>query len=54
MKLIIFIKKLFGIEKIANLNDDDLIFYINGSQTLPPPLSLEEEAEAVSRMTLYP
>jgi RNA polymerase sporulation-specific sigma factor len=50
VKLIIFIKKLFGIEKIANLNDDDLIFYINGSQTLPPPLSLEEEAEAVSRM----
>ena len=50
MKLIIFIKKLFGIGKIACLDSEDLIFYINGPQTLPPPLSAEEEADAVIRM----
>lgn len=50
MKLIVFIKKLFGLCKIALLDNDDLIFYINGPQTLPPPLSAEEEADAVNRM----
>ena len=50
MKLIIFIKKLFGIKKIAQLDNDDLIFYINGPQTLPPPLSAEEENEAIGKM----
>lgn len=50
MKLIIFIKKIFGLCRIAELDEDDLIFYINGPQTLPPPLSAEEEADAVNRM----
>ncbi len=38
------ILKLFG--KSAKKG----VFYINGSETLPPPLSPEEEAEAISRM----
>jgi RNA polymerase sporulation-specific sigma factor len=50
MKLIIFIKKLFSISKLAQLDNDDLIFYINGPQTLPPPLSAEEECDAISKM----
>ena len=54
MKLIIFIKKLFNIGKISALDNDDLIFYINGPQTLPPPLSAEEEGEAVSKLRTDP
>lgn len=50
MKLIIFIKKLFSLSKFAKLDNDDLIFYINGPQTLPPPLSAEEESEAIAKM----
>ena len=50
MKLIIFIKKLFALSKFAKLDNDDLIFYINGPQTLPPPLSAEEESEAIAKM----
>ena len=50
MKLIIFIKKLFALSKFAKLDNDDLIFYINGPQTLPTPLSAEEESEAIAKM----
>lgn len=50
MKLLIFVKKLFGIDKIAALDAEKLIFYINGPQTLPPPLSADEEAEAIEKM----
>ena len=50
MKLLIFIKKLFLIDKIAGLDRDDLIFYINGPQTLPPPLPADEEAAAIEKM----
>ena len=50
MKLLIFIKKLFSLSKIASLGDDELIFYINGPQTLPPPLSAEEESDAIAKM----
>ena len=49
MKLLIFIKKLFSLSKIASLGDDELIFYINGPQTLPPPLSAEEESDAIAK-----
>ena len=54
MKLIIFIKKLFGFDRLSELDGDDLIFYINGPQTLPPPLSAEEESDAVARMKTDP
>ena len=47
MKLLFFIKRLFGISKIAEIDDNDLLFYINGPQSLPPPLSAEEENEAL-------
>lgn len=40
--------KLF-IKKLLRLKDEEL-FYINGPETLPPPLSPSEEAEAISKM----
>ncbi|MBQ1847834.1 MAG: sigma-70 family RNA polymerase sigma factor [Clostridia bacterium] len=54
MKLLFFIKRLFGISKIAEIDDNDLLFYINGPQSLPPPLSAEEENEALFRMKTDP
>ncbi len=45
MKLTQFIKKIFAIH-----TDGNAVFYINGAQTLPPPLSSEEEAEIVLRL----
>ena len=45
MKLTQFIKKIFSIHSNGNF-----VFYINGTQTLPPPLSPEEEAEIVLRL----
>ncbi len=53
MRLIFFIKKLFGFDSPAEF-DEGLVFYINGPQTLPPPLSAEDEADAVSRMKTDP
>lgn len=42
---------LFYIKYLRKNNLDDLpIFYINGSQTLPPPLSNEEEEELLSKL----
>ena len=32
-------------------NFDDEVFYINGSETLPPPLTKSEEAEIMQRIT---
>lgn len=46
MKLIELIKK-FILGKL-NKDDGELLLYINGSQTLSPPLSAEEEARAVA------
>ncbi len=42
-KIKLFLKRLLGIK-------DDEIFYINGPETLPPPLSPSEEAEAIAKM----
>ncbi len=42
-KIKLFFKKLFRIK-------DEEIFYINGPETLPPPLSTTEEAEAIAKM----
>lgn len=42
---------LIYIKYLTKNNLDDLpIFYINGSQTLPPPLSNEEEEELLSKL----
>ncbi len=45
-KLINFIKKLFS----SPLEEDDGVDYLNGGETLPPPLSAEEEKQAVERL----
>ncbi len=49
MKLTQFIKKVFNIH-----TQDNVVFYINGAQTLPPPLSPEEEAEILLRFSSDP
>ena len=38
------------------LSENDLndIFYVNGSETLPPPLSAEEEVDIISRLDKDP
>ena len=41
MKLILFLKKLFCTESL---------FYVGGSDDLPPPLSREEEAKAIAEL----
>ena len=38
---------LNNLGNLGNLND---IFYVNGSETLPPPLSAEEELDIISRL----
>ncbi len=43
-KIFAFISKIFG------LTSEKGVFYVNGSETLPPPLSPEEEAEAIAQM----
>lgn len=50
MKLKELIKRLFSIKKIAEMDDESLIFYINGADTLPPPLSREREQEAIEQL----
>lgn len=42
-KIRMFLSKLF-------CSDDSYVFYIGGADVLPPPLSPEKEAEAISRM----
>lgn len=50
MNVVEILKDLY--RKFAKKDLDKLpIFYINGSQTLPPPLSLEEEAEVLSKIS---
>jgi len=41
LKIILFFKKLF------HKTEDAEIYYINGPQTLPPPLGVEEESEVI-------
>ncbi len=45
-----FWKKIYRKIKILFLSDNE-VFYINGSETLPPPLSKEEESKIMSRIT---
>lgn len=40
--VMLWLKQVLGV--------DDEVFYINGPQTLPPPLSKEEEAEIIARL----
>jgi RNA polymerase sporulation-specific sigma factor len=44
-----FFRKIFNfvIDKLGRVND---IFYIGGSDTLPPPLSQEEEKEVIAKL----
>jgi len=42
-KIRLFLSRLF-------CSDDSYVFYIGGADVLPPPLSPEKEAEAISRM----
>lgn len=44
-----FIEKIFGLKAKRTS-----VFYINGSQTLPPPLSPEEENEILQRLASEP
>ena len=50
MNIVNILKELY--KKFTKKDLDKLpIFYINGSQTLPPPLSVEEEAEVLSKIS---
>lgn len=50
MNIVNILKDLY--KKFTKKDLDKLpIFYINGSQTLPPPLSVEEEAEVLSKIS---
>lgn len=51
MNIVEILKQIY--KKIIKRDFDDLpIFYINGSQTLPPPLSQEEESEVISKLSM--
>ena len=48
-----FLKKIFGLFlnlKRKIVSSYDTIAYVNGTETLPPPLSTEEEAKALARV----
>ena len=47
-----FVKKLYI--GVSHTDECEMIFYINGAETLPPPLSAEEEAEAIAEMSSSP
>ena len=49
MERVSFIKKIFKTVK-SNLIDGGAVYYINGSETLPPPLSLEEESRMIDEI----
>lgn len=50
MNIVEILKQIY--KKILKKDFDELpIFYINGSQTLPPPLSAEEESEILSKLS---
>lgn len=48
MRLVNFFRKLF--ETVKSVFGGRDIYYINGSETLPPPLSADEELELVTRI----
>lgn len=40
---------ILWLKEVLGINEDEL-FYINGPQTLPPPLSKDEEADLINRL----
>ena len=52
VRLINLLKKIFRAEKLFGVKND--IFYINGTESLPPPLTEEEEAAVISRLDSEP
>lgn len=45
------VKKLFvKILTVVGLNQNNELYYIGGAETLPPPLSSEEESEILERL----
>ena len=53
MNLLQILKNSANVIYVKYIKNDDVeilpIFYIGGSQTLPPPLSPEEEEEAIKK-----
>ncbi len=47
--MLLFYKIKLILKKIFKISNEE-IFYINGPETLPPPLSPSEEAEAIAKM----
>lgn len=43
IKLVRFIKKILKVLKIENILEKKAVHYIGGNDTLPPPLSKDEE-----------
>jgi len=52
--MLLFIKKLFLKALNIFIKSRDGIYYINGSDTLPPPLSAEEESKILSELESKP
>lgn len=50
IKLVRFIKKILKVLKIENILEKKAVHYIGGSDTLPPPLSKDEEEELIERL----
>ena len=48
--LIKFWDRILSLTDLKELNGLNDIFYVNGSETLPPPLSAEEEVDIISRL----
>ena len=51
------LEKLFALIKnkiIIKISAGDEVFYVNGAETLPPPLSASEEIEIISRLNSEP
>ncbi|CDM69105.1 RNA polymerase sigma-E factor [Clostridium bornimense] len=50
IRLVRFIKKILKVLKIENILEKKSVHYIGGSDTLPPPLSKDEEEELIERL----
>ena len=50
IKLVRFIKKILKVLKIENILEKKAVHYIGGNDTLPPPLSKDEEEELIERL----
>lgn len=50
METVSFIKRIFKTVK-SKLSDGGTVYYINGSETLPPPLSVDEECRMIEEIS---